>query len=211
MRFARPLSAALILLLIAALGSPDVTAQSINPKLLTERWQARWVQTPGGAGTGVYLFRRTFDLAAAPARFVVHASADQRYQLFVNGRRMATGPARGDLDHWRFETVDIGPALKSGPNVVAAIVWNFGALAPMAQVSQQTGFLLQGDAEAEAIVNTGKQWKTSADAGWTLLPIDRKAIFYEVLRGGAGRADRRREAHLGLGAPRVRRRGMDAG
>ncbi len=186
MRLARPLSAALILLLIAALGSPDVTAQSINPKLLTERWQARWIQTPGGGGTGVYLFRRTFDLAAAPARFVVHASADQRYQLFVNGRRMATGPARGDLDHWRFETVDIGPALKPGPNVVAAIVWNFGALAPMAQVSQQTGFLLQGDAEAEAIVNTGKQWKTSADAGWTLLPIDRKAIFYEYFVAGPG-------------------------
>ena len=177
-------------LLIPALlfsgGLSRLQAQSINPGLLAGRWQAEWIRTPGGSGPGVYLFRRTFNLTAAPARFVVHASADQRYELFVNGRRMAAGPARGDLNHWRFETVDIGPALKAGPNVIAAIVWNFGAQAPMAQVSDQTGFVLQGDSEAEAIVNTGKTWTTAVEPGWTLLSIDRPSILYEYFVAGPG-------------------------
>ena len=173
-------------LLVSPVGLSKLEAQSINPRILAERWAAQWIRTPGGSGSGVYLFRRTFQLAAAPARFVVHASADQRYELFVNGRRMATGPARGDLNHWRFETVDVAPALKPGPNVIAAIVWNFGAQAPMAQVSDQTGFVLQGDGEPEAIVNTGKAWKTAVEPGWTLVPIERPAIFYEYFVAGPG-------------------------
>ncbi len=172
--------------LVSAGGLALLNAQSINPRLLAERWQAQWIRTPGGAGPGVYLFRRTFDLAAAPARFVVHASADQRYQLFVNGRRMAAGPARGDLNHWRFETIDVAPALEAGSNVIAAVVWNLGSQAPMAQVSDQTGFVLQGDGDAEAVVNTGKAWKTTVDPAWTLLPIDRPSIFYEYFVAGPG-------------------------
>ncbi len=180
------LSAAVAASLLAAGGERSLHAQSINPKLLSERWQAQWIRTPGGTGPGVYLFRRSFDLTTPPPRFVVHASADQRYQLFVNGRRMATGPARGDLNHWRFETVDLAPVLTAGRNVIAAVVWNFGSQAPMAQVSDQTGFVLQGDGEAEAVVNTGKTWKTTADPGWTLLPIDRPSIFYEYFVAGPG-------------------------
>lgn len=179
-------TAAATALLVGLVSAAHASAQSINPRILAERWQAQWVRTPGGSGPGVYLFRRTFDLTSAPARFVVHASADQRYELFVNGERVATGPARGDLNHWRFETVDIGPALRAGRNVVAAVVWNFGSLAPMAQVSDQTGFVLQGDGEAEAVVNTGPTWKSASETAWTLLPIDRKAIFYEYFVAGPG-------------------------
>jgi hypothetical protein len=179
-------SASLACLVALSGATARLDAQSINPKILAERWQAQWVRTPGGSGPGVYLFRRTFELGAIPARFVVHASADQRYELFVNGRRVATGPARGDLNHWRFETVDIGPSLRAGRNVLAAIVWNFGPLAPMAQVSHQTGFVLQGDGDAEAAVNTGTGWKAWVERAWTPLPIDRKAIFYEYFVAGPG-------------------------
>src|SRR4029434_9514004 len=98
------------------LAPTRVATQSVNPKLLNSRWAASWIRHKGAPprSFGVYLFRRTFDLAAAPSRFVVHASADQRYELFVNGHRVATGPARGDLDHWRFETIDIAKQLASG-------------------------------------------------------------------------------------------------
>src|SRR5580765_8525597 len=98
----------LLLAVAAAVVVPGhLAAQSINPKLLNGRWAASWIRHAGAGGRdmGVYLFRKSFDLPAAPTRFVVHASADQRYELFVNGARVATGPARGDLDHWRFETV----------------------------------------------------------------------------------------------------------
>jgi hypothetical protein len=165
-----------------------IEAQSINPQLLASRWTASWIRHPGASreGFGVYLFRRTFELTAVPPRFVVHASADQRYELFVNGHRVATGPARGDLNHWRFETVDLAPRLVAGRNVVAAAVWNFDREAPMAQVSNETGFLLQGDGDAEAVVNTNATWRSTVNPAVSLLPIDRRAIFYEYFVGGPG-------------------------
>ena len=112
----RRLVAAVALLVCVVDGPARVSTQSINPELLTSRWAASWIRHKGAPprSFGVYLFRRSFDLPAAPSRFVVHASADQRYELFVNGHRVATGPARGDLDHWRFETIDIAKQLASG-------------------------------------------------------------------------------------------------
>ena len=182
------LVAACLALLAVAVSAPRAAAPDINPALLSARWAASWIRTAGtgGRGAGVFLFRKSFDLSAAPTRFVVHVSADQRYELFVNGQRMAAGPARGDLDHWRFETVDISSKLTAGRNVLAAVVWNFGNDAPMAQISFETSFLMQGDGEAEAVVNTGKAWKSVANPAITPLPIDRKAIKYQYFVGGPG-------------------------
>src|SRR5690606_1199448 len=105
-----------------------------------------------------YHFRRTFSLENKPQRFVVHVSADNRYRLFVNGTPVNIGPARGDTEHWRFDTLDLAPYLEQGRNVIGAQVWNFGEHAPMAQVSVQTAFILQGDGSAESAVNTGEGW-----------------------------------------------------
>jgi len=161
---------------------------SVNPELLTARWPGHWIR-PAGAppkAFGVYHLRKTFDLASAPRRFVIHATADNRYELYVNGRRLVTGPARGDLDHWRFETLDIAPVLRPGRNVVAAAVWNFADEAPMAQVTYETGLLVQGDQNAEAIVNTDRTWKAMRNDAVSLLPIDREAIRHEYFVGGPG-------------------------
>jgi hypothetical protein len=121
----------------------------------------------------VYHFRRDFELAAKPATFVVHVTADNRYQLYVNGERVSWGPARGDLYHWRYETVDIASHLKAGKNVLAAVVWNYSTSAPEAQITNETGFLLQGDGTAERVVDTGKLWKCIRDEAFGAVPISR--------------------------------------
>jgi alpha-L-rhamnosidase len=91
-------------------------------------WNAHWIDVPGASphDYGVYHFRRTFELAAKPEHFPVRVSGDNRYELFVNGKRLAFGPARGDLTHWRYETVDIAPALEAGKNVLVAGVLEWG-------------------------------------------------------------------------------------
>src|SRR5690606_2244293 len=101
----------------------------------------------------------SFDLAERPERFVVHVSADNRYQLYVNGQRVSWGPARGDVLHWRFETIDLAPHLRAGRNVLGAVVWNFSDDAPMAQLWYRTGFVLQGDGPSERVVDTNVQWR----------------------------------------------------
>jgi alpha-L-rhamnosidase len=142
-------------------------SQTINPNLLSGRWNAFWIRHPEAPARefGVFHFRKTFMLDAVPPHFIVHSSADNRYELFVNGQRAAEGPARCDLMHWRYETLDIAPHLQAGRNVLAAVVWNYAELAPMAQMTNETGFLLQGDGPAEEVVNTGKSWKVMEDKG----------------------------------------------
>jgi hypothetical protein len=167
-----------MLFLLAALPSVPARPQSINPALLGQSWQAQWISHPDGPRRefGVFHFRKTFTLSGAPERFVIHASGDNRYELFVNGRRVLAGPARGDLYHWRFETLDIAPHLHAGKNVLAAVVWNFAELAPMAQMSNETGLIVQGDSEAEAVVNTDTSWKCYRSLAVEMIPWDWKKV-----------------------------------
>jgi alpha-L-rhamnosidase len=172
-------------LLAAGLAVAASTAGAPEP---TRAWTARWISVPDAPAFdyGVYHFRRTLALPERPARFVVHVTADNRYQLFVNGARVAWGPARGDLDHWRYETLDLAPYLKAGSNVLAAVVWNFGVHAPQAQQTQQTGFLLQGDGEAEKAVDTGKAWKGVRDESYAPLPVAPEEIHFQYYVAGPG-------------------------
>ena len=71
--------------------------------------------------------------------------------------------------------------------MVAAVVWNFGAQAPLAQHSWQTGLLVQGDTEAETVIDTSPAWLAVTNRAYTALPID-----FGMVRGywAAGPAER---------------------
>ncbi|HEX7980070.1 MAG TPA: alpha-L-rhamnosidase C-terminal domain-containing protein [Gemmatimonadaceae bacterium] len=130
---------------------------------------ASWIAPPAVPGDSAVVFhaRRSFDLSSRPERFLVHVSADNRYRLYVNGEQVSSGPQRSDVMHWRYETVDLAPKLRAGRNVIAALVWNWGSARPVAQHSNRTGFLLQGDSEREAaLVNSGPGWKLRVDSAY---------------------------------------------
>ncbi len=130
-------------------------------------WHANWIAHPTAPlrEPGVFHFRKLVDIVARPAHFIVHVSADNRFVLFVNGKRVGEGPARGDLSHWRYETFDLAPFLISGRNAIAATVWNFGIYAPIAQISNRTAFLMEGDSKAEEGVNTDSSWGVEKEEG----------------------------------------------
>lgn len=164
----------------ALLLSLTVSAQQINPDLLKKNWRAQWITGPGTPINrftapmdltlkeyGVIKFRKTFRLQEKPASFVVHVSGDNRYKLFVNGKQVSQGPARGDLYFWNFETVDIAPYLNAGNNILSSVVWNDGRLKPEAQISYLTGFIVQGNTEKEEILNTNDTWKTIRDESYS--------------------------------------------
>ena len=183
-----------LILLLTVFGGSVLQSQSINAAWVTRRWHAAWIRCPGGSARefGVFHFRKTFMLPSAPGRFVVHTSGDNRYELYVNGRRAATGPARGDLKHWRYETLDIAPYLGSGRNVIAAIVWNYAEDAPMAQMTNEAGFVLQGDTAAEVGVNTDASWKAFNDGSIEAIHYDSRNMgeYFVVGPGERLRASR---------------------
>jgi len=175
--------------LLALAGFAPTLSSAPEPVLPAVRpWTARWIWVPDtpAAGYGVYHFRRRFRLDTVPAAFVAHVTADNRYQLFANGARVASGPARGDLFHWRYETVDLAPFLRTGENVLAAVVWNVGDETPEAQVTNRTGFLLQGDGAAEKDVDTGAAWKCVRNEAYESLPLNRAEIRNQYYVAGPG-------------------------
>ena len=97
-------------------ASENIDHSKTNPELLNNHWSAYWIASPEDAGLefGVYHFRKDLELVDVPDEFIVHVSADNRYQLFVNGERVCFGPSRGDLMNWKFESIDVSKHLVEG-------------------------------------------------------------------------------------------------
>lgn len=132
----------------------------INPDLLHKPWTAKWISYPDDSNTdyGVYLFRKEISIDTKPKKFIIHVSADNRYKLYVNGIYVCNGPARSYLFKWNFESIDISSYLHTGKNIISSIVWNFSWHRPLAQMSGQTGFIIQGNTNEENIVNSDNSW-----------------------------------------------------
>ncbi|MCW3787313.1 alpha-L-rhamnosidase C-terminal domain-containing protein [Plebeiibacterium sediminum] len=147
-------------------------------------WDASWIYLSDNPDNeyGLYLFRKVFQLQSVPESFNVRVSADNRYKLYVNEILVSQGPVIGDIKHWNYETVDLAPYLKAGNNIIAAKVWNEGALRPVFQFSKQTAFLLQGTNEQTKKVNTNNSWKCIEDKSYT--PIKQNVLGYYA--AGAG-------------------------
>ena len=154
--------------------------EKIDPGLFINSWDAKWITYPETQGTeyGVYHARKVFDLSRKPASFILHISADNRYQLYVNEQFVCIGPARGDIWHWRYETIDIGAFLQPGSNVIALLFYNFGGYRPLAQHSHKTAFIIQGNSDMEQVINTGldRGWKVCANKGYAPILIDWRTV-----------------------------------
>ncbi len=130
---------------------------------------AKWITALGATehAQQVVLFRKVISFDVLPGSYPVHVSADNGFQLYVNGRRVGQGPARGDRTHWRYETYDIRPFLQRGENMIAARVWNFGDRYPAAQTSVRTGFLLWVGAGVRPAASTNTSWSAHCEGGWS--------------------------------------------
>jgi hypothetical protein len=209
-------------LLMAAAASADRGRPAPAPDLLAKRWSARWITHPAApkADYGVWLFRRNFDLAAKPARFVVHVTADARYRLWVNGEPVLRGPQASDPAEWRYESLDLAPWLKSGTNVIAAQVIGYGDLAPYPSMGLRTAFLLQGDTAAERVADTGAAWKVTRADAYAPFRADRDRLHTFVVVGPGDEVDAAKHpwgwqqtdfAENGWSTPRVLGHGLPHG
>ncbi|MFV0379120.1 MAG: alpha-L-rhamnosidase C-terminal domain-containing protein [Mangrovibacterium sp.] len=139
--------------------------------LLSTAQHAPWIAYPSANNTvyGVYHFRHSFDLDQVPEKLLIHVSADNRYNLFVNGTRVCYGPAKGDLKTYKYDLIDIVPFLKKGKNQLAALVYNGGDDKPMAFVSVQSAFMLETEDDRFAALNTGNHWKVFKNPAYQVI------------------------------------------
>ena len=150
-------------------------ASTIAARVMAERrdWSALWTW----AGHELHpwnqyvYFRRRVDLPAAPRRAIVRVSADALYTLYVNGTRVHHGPARSFPGRQSYDTLDLTPLLQAGPNVVAAICYQFGAPSFQRTYRGASGFLLDGvveveDGSAAVPLHTPGGWACRPAGGW---------------------------------------------
>ncbi len=149
-----------------------------------DRWPALWIRVPGSnpSDYGVYHFRKQFNIASPPASLRLFVSADNRYQLFVNGDFVSSGPARSDIYHWRYEIVDIAGKLHPGANTLAAVVWNDGPYRAVAQNSIASAFVLQAEDPEFWLLNTDSSWRCTANPAYQpqIVPKD-QLIDYQAV------------------------------
>ena len=157
-----------ILVFLLFIGSSGVS-QNVLPE--------PWISYPSANNQsyGVYHFRKTIELDKLPEKFLVHISADNRYHLFVNGRRICYGPAKGDLKTYKYDEIDIAASLTTGKNVIAALVYNAGKDKPMSMFSVQTAFMLRAANSENQFINTDSSWKVLKNQAYQ--PVS----YYEML------------------------------
>ena len=162
----------LLLLSVLVKSQRTYAAQGQMELASPHQFKAMWITAEGAPGhdPAVLRLRKEIELAIVPAHYVVRVSADNQFLLVVNGKRIGQGPSVGDVQHWRYETYDLAPALHAGRNLVAATVWNLGDEAPIRQVTSHLGFVIDPDSTAEAAIATGTSWMARVDSGFALLP-----------------------------------------
>jgi len=133
-----------------------------------EHFHARW------AGPVFLRFRKEFESGPGPLLF--HVSADERYELFLDGKRIARGPDRSDVEHWSYSTYEVD--LVKGKHCIEALCWDVGPLAPLAQLSFRGGFILKADGDYNSKLTTGKaDWQVARLNGLDLTPPVEGSIF----------------------------------
>ena len=160
-------------------------------------WQGRWCwpQKHDERPWNLYVyFRRVIELATSPRRAMVRVSADARYTLFVNGRRIHFGPARSFQQFQSFDTIDLAPYLNVGKNTICAIVHQFGVPTFQSVFRDASGFLLDGQIEtdrAPIAIHTPEGWMCRYAHAWRR-DVDRRTIqlgFQEHFDAGADPPD----------------------
>lgn len=155
-------------------------------------WEASWISHPTASvfDYGVFYFRNSFSLEAVEDSVIVYVSADNRYRLFVNGTEVSNGPARGNLEYWRYETVNISPWLQKGKNIIAAEVFNLGEHRPVAQFSHKTAFLFQAEGKLGEQLNTGKgNWRVTQNHAYSAIEVTREIVQDYFVAGPCDKID----------------------
>jgi len=155
---------------VSASGFPaNANIQPRHPaEYATWIWHPEWLQ-----GKTIFLrFVLKFDLAATDP-LTLHVSADQRYQLQLDGNEIGYGPDRCDIENWTVTSYTI--PLDAGHHRLEALVWWLAddtltglradpavggssilqVKPPIAQATWRGGFLLAGDAKHAKLLNTG--------------------------------------------------------
>ncbi len=210
-------------------AGPSRPAATFDTGLRDADWHADWIKRPTTEvldtpatfntqnNTGVWAYkdeysyvRKEATLGRSPiVRARAYVSADQQYELYVNGTMAAKGEAYAFPDSQYYETTDITRLLRAGRDNAFGIIYNWqgpgkgrpeGTPGVIARIS-----VLHADGTVEVITTDGT-WRVLPGAWLPGVQRDEEGdpVDYTENINGAGRADR-------LGRTGLRALGLAAG
>ena len=81
-----------------------------------------WLKTPRDAINYYAYFIKSIDLKQHAKSAVLDITADSRYVLFINGKRIGRGPIRYWSQYHYYDTYDISPHLVKGKNEIKSMI-----------------------------------------------------------------------------------------
>ena len=144
---------------------PTAPPASFETGLTDQDWRAQWIQRPSTDADQYTWARKEFTLGTSPiVRARAYVSADQQYELSINGVRVGKGQAYSFPDTQYYETLDATSALRAGRANAVALLYNWqgatkahpaGSPGVIAQLS-----VLHQDGSSELIVTDGS-WRVT--------------------------------------------------
>ena len=142
---------------------PDSALPEIPAILQRARWI--WPDNPHWDLHNCYaLFRKNFLLKEVPSTAPLFITADQSYQLFINGKYVCRGPARGYQRSWPYDEVDVATWLHRGENLIAIRAHNPGFSTFQYLHQGYAGLLVAAEWGATTIL-TDSSWKSRRQTG----------------------------------------------
>ncbi len=143
-----------------------------NTELSPEEWQASWIWKKGEAsGTNlVLLARKKFTIAAHPKQAKLYITADNSYELYVNGQFVNRGSVRCQPHHQSYDIMEISSLLKAGENVLAVRVLHQGRFG-VYNTPPRPGLLVQLDMQTDSkkeTIKSDSSWKVKKPEGTNL-------------------------------------------
>lgn len=88
-------------------------------------WTGQFIWKKDAPGPTRYLmFRKAFELSAAPEQTILRITASGRYRLYVNGQYVGRGPCRSVSPKWMsYDTHDVAARLRAGKNAVTILTF----------------------------------------------------------------------------------------
>lgn len=153
-----------------AANADNTLMQTINELQANWVWAPDWVDSSRSNTAGrIVKFTREFALPSRANQALLHFSADTRYKLYVNGVRVAVGPARSSPSIWYYDTLDLAPHLSHGNNQISFVVLRYFAASRGAMPFARTsipGLTVVGSVEAGTTVvelSSREGWQAQVD------------------------------------------------
>jgi alpha-L-rhamnosidase len=147
------------------------TANDTPPWIKPTPIDCRWIFHPDcQVGPFVTAYRNVIHLDE-DRKVTVHVAADERYELYLDGKRVGRGNDRGDSTEWYFDTYAF--TLSAGKHVLVARTWSLGHIAPWSQVTIRPGFMLAPeDPSNNCWLGTGvAKWEAARMDGYSFQDI----------------------------------------